>query len=314
MEDAGSRASDVGPTPRTARHGAAALRGVRYLVPIAAAVLLLHLPLRAQEPPDFLTRMVDTERRFAARALVIGWKQAFLEFFADDAVGFDGGRAGSAREQVRANPDPPPDMQLLWEPRYGDAAASGELGYLTGPVRTVRPSAPVRHSVYFSVWKRQRNGSYAVVMDVGTTNPSPAPFADGFTAATRNSRFTGDYDETTPPLGTADSVLNSGLRVSPASAYRGRLATGVRVHRVGALPVVGERAVLTWAGRQPRYLAVDSRYAEAARSGDLGYTWGTYRLAPVGRGGKVEEGFYVRTWVRERNGQWKLAADVTQPQ
>jgi ketosteroid isomerase-like protein len=27
-----------------------------------------------------------------------------------------------------------------------------------------------------------------------------------------------------------------------------------------------------------------------------------------------EEGFYTRVWVRERNGQWRIAADITQPQ
>jgi len=33
-----------------------------------------------------------------------------------------------------------------------------------------------------------------------------------------------------------------------------------------------------------------------------------------GRSATPEHGFYVRVWVRERNGQWKLALDVLQPQ
>ena len=57
-----------------------------------------------------------------------------------------------------------------------------------------------------------------------------------------------------------------------------------------------------------------------ARSGDLGYTWGTFTIAPrtvtaVGRGQQtlnIQAGFYVRIWVRERNGQWKVALDVLQ--
>ena len=43
-----------------------------------------------------LDEMVQSECRFAARALVVGWKQAFLEYFADDAVGFDGDQAAPA--------------------------------------------------------------------------------------------------------------------------------------------------------------------------------------------------------------------------
>src|ERR1051325_10428785 len=36
-----------------------------------------------------LDEMVQTERRFAARALVVGWKQSFIEYFADAAVAFN---------------------------------------------------------------------------------------------------------------------------------------------------------------------------------------------------------------------------------
>ena len=150
----------------------------------------------ARKLPDALTQMIDAERAFAARALVVGWKQAFLEYFADDAVGFEGG-PGLAKDQIRKNPDPPSDLQLLWEPRYGDVAASGDLGYLTGPVRNIRKSRDngrPRHSTYASIWKRQRDGSFKVVMDFGLGTPGPASFAPGFTRAPVGNRFSGDYD------------------------------------------------------------------------------------------------------------------------
>jgi ketosteroid isomerase-like protein len=287
---------------------------------MVAALLAGTVP-RAQAPidtalPPSLTRMIETERAFAARALTTGWKQAFLEYFADDAVGFDAGAADLAKDQFRRSPDPPPNLQLIWEPRFGDIASSAELGYLTGPVRNILPSrdkGQPRHSVYFSVWKQQRNGTYQVVLDVGTPTPMAAPFGPGFTRAPQGNRFTGEYDERTPPLGTADSVLNSALRSSQAGAYRERLAPNARLHRRNVMPLVGDRAILAWLANQPRYTAADSRYAEAARSGDLGYTWGTYIIPGRGRVAR-EEGFYARVWVRQRNGQWKVAADITQPQ
>src|SRR5215207_314739 len=185
---------------------------------IAMALLVAVWRTGAQVPeplPEALTQMVEAERAFAARALVVGWKDAFLEYFSASAVGFADGQPGSAREQIAKNPDPPKDLQLIWEPRYGDVAASGELGYLTGPVRNVRASRDngrPRHSTYASVWKRQRDGSFKVVMDFGVNTPGPVAFAAGFTRAPAASRFSGDYDDTTPPLSAADSVLNSGLR------------------------------------------------------------------------------------------------------
>lgn len=290
------------------------LRVVSVLVLLAALTARVSTQ-RTEALPDALHQMVETERAFAARALVIGWKDAFLEYFADAALGFDEGRVGIAKDQLRKNPDPPKDLRLIWEPRLGDISGSGDIGYLTGPVQTILPSrnnGRPRYSTYTSVWKRERNGSFRVVMDVGVPTPSAVPFAAGFTRAAYKGRFTGDYDENTPPLGTADSVLNSALRASQSRAWRGRLAEGSRLHRPNVLPVVGDRNIARWAASQPSYALADTRFAEAARSGDLGYTWGTYAIAtkPAPR----EEGFYVRIWVRDRDGQWKLALDVLQPQ
>jgi ketosteroid isomerase-like protein len=258
--------------------------------------------------------MIEAERAFAARALVVGWKQAFLEYFADDAVGFDGGTPGLAKDQIRKNPDPPADLQLIWEPRYGDVAASGDLGYLTGPVRNVRKSrnnGRPRHSTYASIWKRQRDGSFKVVMDFGVNTPAAVPFAAGFTRAPIANRFSGDYDDTTPPLSAADGVLNSSLRVSQTNGYRGRMASGVRFLRQNMTPVVGDRAAQQWLATQKPYSTIDSHFAEAARSGDVGYTWGSYAVGPAQK--PTQKGFYVRVWQRERNGQWNVVMDVHQP-
>src|SRR5688572_4727385 len=270
---------------------------------------------RGVELPQALTQMIEAERAFAARALVVGWKAAFLEYFADNAIGFDNGMAGLARDQVSANPDPPKDHRLIWEPRYGDVAASGELGYLTGPVRSILPSRDngrPRHSTYASISKRERNGAFKVVLDVGVNTPGGVPFAAGFSRAANANRSTGDYDDTTPPLSAADGVLNSALRTGQAAAYRGRLAPGVRFHRQNILPIVGDRNVSRWLASQPAYATADSRYSEAARSGDLGYTWGSYAIGP--RQKPTQRGFYLRVWERERKGQWKIAMDVLQPQ
>jgi len=308
----------------------------------SASVVAQRAGAASDALPPALEAMVDTERAFAKRALEVGWKQAFLDYFSDSAVGYNGEEIGLAKEQIRANPDPPKDHQLLWEPRYGDVARSGELGYLTGPSRNILPSrnnGQPRHGAYASVWKRERDGTFRVVMDVGTTTPRAPAFPDTFTRAPSANRFTGDLTDRTPPLGTADSVLNSDLRTGATQAYRGRLAPGVRFHRPLTMPILGEAAVLRYLATQPRYDQIDSRFAESAQSGDLGYTWGTWsRRLPPSRGRaatgqpgapargresargasparqddreRFETGIYTRVWVRDRGGQWKVALDV----
>jgi ketosteroid isomerase-like protein len=281
------------------------------------AIFASYVPSRtaAQEQinqPLALLEMVETERAFAGRAKVVGWKQAFLEYFAEEAIGFDSDQSGPAKDQIRSAPDPPKELQLLWEPRYGDIAASGDLGYLTGPSTSINPArnnGMPRHSNYASVWKRQADRPFKVVMDVGTPTPGPVTFSQGFTRASRDGAFEAPNGLAADmgSLRRADGDLTNAALRSQVDAYRGRLALGARLHRGAVMPLVGEDAIGTWLRAQPAYTQGELRYAEAARSGDLGYTWGRYALP-------AENGFYVRVWSRAPDGAWKVALDVLQPQ
>jgi ketosteroid isomerase-like protein len=267
---------------------------------------------RQSNQPVSLLDMVATERAFAGRAQAVGWKQAFLEYFADDAIGFDSDQSGRAKDQIRSAPDPPKELQLLWEPRYGDIAASGDLGYLTGPSTSINPArnnGMPRHSNYASVWKRQGDGSFKVVMDVGIPTPGPVTFPQGFTRAARDGAFKAPNGPAadTASLRKADGEITNDALKSQVDAYRGRLAPGARLHRGAIMPLLGDDAIVAWLRSQPAYTEGDVRYAEAARSGDLGYTWGHYALP-------AEKGFYVRAWSRDGDGAWKVALDVLQPQ
>jgi ketosteroid isomerase-like protein len=284
----------------------------RTLLMVTMAAMVVVAPAFSQSLA--LTEMVKAEQMFAARSLVVGWKQAFLEYFADTAVGFDGDQTAPAKSLFRKQPDPPKDLRILWEPRYGDIAASGDLGYLTGPVRTMNPSrnnGQPRHSIYASVWKRQPDGAFKVVMDMGVTTPDPVPFADGFTRAPRTV-YTGNASTVaaTKSLRDTDAALTNAARAGQADAYRGHLAESARLHRPEVLPLVGSDAIVAWLTDQPAYASGESKFAEIALSGDLGYTYGSY----VMKDDPAHHGFYVRVWTRGRDGVWRVALDVFQPQ
>jgi hypothetical protein len=270
-------------------------------VPLLAVLTLGASPQQqGQALPPALREMVDTERAFAARALVVGWKQSFLEYFSDTATGF-GGEPGPAKDLIRKAPDPPRELQLLWEPRFGDIAASGELGWLTGPVTSINPARGnmPRFSSYSSVWKREADGTFKVVMDLGTDTPDFVPFAPGFTRAPQAGRYTGNPAGATESLRTADAALNKGVIGNQAMAYRGRIADAGRLHRPNVMPMVGEAAAVAWLAAQQPYSTATTEFAEAARSGDMGYTWG-----------HVGGAFYTRVWVRGGDAAWKVALDV----
>jgi ketosteroid isomerase-like protein len=287
-------------------------RARRRALLTAATVVLSLVAAFAQNDP--LDDMVRTEQRFAARALVVGWKQAFLEYFADSASGFDGDQVVPAKELFRKAPDPPKDSRLIWEPRYGDIASSGDFGYLTGPVRRINPAVNEgrpQHLIYASVWKRQADGSFRVVMDMGVQTPAPVMFPPGFTRARQTERYarTTTVQSAVKSLRDTDAALTNALRSGQSDAYRGHLAEGARLHRPEVMPIVGEQAIVAWLTGQPRYVSGESKFADTSMAGDLGYTYGTYALD----GSQASRGFYVRVWSRGRDGVWRVALDVLQP-
>ena len=51
--------------------------------------------------------------------------------------------------------------------------------------------------------------------------------------------------------------------------------------------------------------------AEVARSGDLGYTRGTYQISMTDPAGPVtDHGKYVTVWQKQADGNWKILADI----
>jgi ketosteroid isomerase-like protein len=107
-----------------------------------------------------------------------------------------------------------------------------------------------------------------------------------------------------------DAALTNAARGGQVDAYRGHLAENARLHRPDVMPLVGQEAIIRWLTTQPAYASGESRFAQVASSGDLGYSYGTYVL----RDRQASHGFYVRVWTRGRDGVWRVALDVLQPQ
>src|SRR5437773_1366116 len=108
---------------------------MKHIVPVLFVVLSLGV-VRAQQPSlqeQTLQRLVEAERQFAHAATQKGIRDSFLEFFASDAIALTP-EPRSAVERLRGRPSQPfSEAELTWEPRAGDVARSGEIGWLTGP-------------------------------------------------------------------------------------------------------------------------------------------------------------------------------------
>lgn len=124
--------------------------------------------------------LMQADRDFAA-AVAEGGADAWATWFAEDGamiqprVGEVRGRA--AIRELMAGLDEP-GASLHWTPDRADIAASGDLGWTTGHYvseSTAADGTPQRaEGLYVSIWRRQADGSWKVVMDLGNPVDTPA--------------------------------------------------------------------------------------------------------------------------------------------
>lgn len=287
--------------------------------PIGCVIALVTALVTRQNVPPDLAAMADTEREFAQAATVKGWRDAFLDFFADDAIAF-APQATSAKDRLRKRPSTPfSEYELVWEPRLGDVAASGDLGWLTGPSTSVNHTSNDRkpgYGCYLSIWRKQPDGRWRVYIDVGADAPEPVPFARGFTRMAFGERYAGkeggkDGKEAAgKSLAEADRDLNTQIAAQGAGrAFASRVTPSSRLHRPGFTPIVGVEAITTWLTEHASQATAKDGAAEAAAAGDLGFSYGAFEITAPG----PQAGAYVRLWNRDASGRWVLMVDVAQP-
>jgi ketosteroid isomerase-like protein len=287
---------------------------VRAALALVSSVALTGLTRAPDSIPAPLLQMAETERAFAKRARDTTVREAFIEFFADEAVGFEPDPV-PARESLKKSTRPqPPGFQLIWEPRLGDVAASGDLGYLTGPAEYINPGQPNRYTNYFSVWKRQKDGEFRVILDIGINTPEKPAFAPGFVRASSTAAWTGTISKSDAEtsLMTADKRFSASLGAQrAAAAYAAVMHPDARLLRNGFEPSASRDSAVEWLKSNVKSAAAEPLKVESAASGDLGYSWGKYNATLTG--GSTYAGYYVRVWTRRADGGWQLVAEVTTP-
>ncbi len=265
--------------------------------------------------PPALAAMADTEREFARTATVKGWRDAFLDFFTDDAIAL-APEVTSAKDRLRKQPSTPFSVfELVWEPRTGDVAASGDLGWLTGPSTSIdrkAPDAKPRYGCYLSIWRKQSDGSWRVFIDVGAGSPEPVPFVPGFMRIAFDHRYSGSDGKEAGALSLAqaDADLNKEMVAKGIPvAFSARLTPASRLHRPGTVPVIGRDAIVKALEANATTGTATDVAVESAASADFGYSHGRFEVTAP----KPSAGVYLRLWSRDAAGRWWLMADVAQP-
>jgi ketosteroid isomerase-like protein len=123
--------------------------------------------------------LFDLEARFAKDVAARGGA-GFASWFADDGVTLGNGAApvvGKVAIERSANWSPA-TYQLTWTPTDAAMGPSGDMGYTWGHYEGHSKDAngnPVTNSGrYMTIWRKQKDGSWKVVLDAGSTEPAGA--------------------------------------------------------------------------------------------------------------------------------------------
>jgi ketosteroid isomerase-like protein len=114
--------------------------------------------------------LLDADRAFSKMSEEKGMKTAFMDYIDSNGVllrpGYlpiVGADAVDFLSQLPEN-----EYTMKWEPAGGDIAKSGEMGYTYGTFKiTPNTKDTVVYGTYVSVWKKQADGSWKLVLDSG---------------------------------------------------------------------------------------------------------------------------------------------------
>lgn len=256
----------------------------------------------AQPAVSSAAPIIAAERAFAQMSIEVGTNQAFRSFSAPDGQVLAPDLVDTS---TRYGPelDAPPGG-FFWWPAYAGISRSGDLGFTTGPYSADPARTPA--GIYFTVWRRQPDGSFKWLYDGGppiSDVPTIAPDAASIPELPIAARG----------VGSAEAAVAQVSAIERASASPAALVAYLdddsMVNRAQQPRAYGGEA----ARRIMILPAADARYAllrtEASSAGDLVYTLGEVRWTARGR---EAAGHFMRIWQYRANG-WRIVYDQIVP-
>ncbi len=146
---------------------------------VAIAIVPVNHPFAAASNRVSADSLLQMEADFLKAATDRG-SAGYMSYYAEDAVELPNGEAAIKGKTNIAKTMGFLDEKsnhLTWKPEGADVSSSGDLGYTYGTFEfsTVgKDGKPaVEHGKYTSIWKKQKDGSWKVVLDMGNGS-SPA--------------------------------------------------------------------------------------------------------------------------------------------
>lgn len=122
-------------------------------------------------------KLLDTDFEFARTSVKKGPSAAFYLYLADNAMQLPEGSLPIYGRTAIYETMKGDYYDLLWTPVKAEVANSGELGWTWGKfivtVREADGSTTNSYGKYLNIWRKQPDGKWKVIVDMGNESPSP---------------------------------------------------------------------------------------------------------------------------------------------
>jgi ketosteroid isomerase-like protein len=122
--------------------------------------------------------LLEADLSFSRMSEEKGAAQAFYEFVVPEAINLSAGDPPiRGRDAIKIHLAAGPQGFFTWQPAAADVARSGDMGYTWGTAvfqgKGADEKPRINYSKYVTVWRKQINGRWKVVLF--STSPSPPP-------------------------------------------------------------------------------------------------------------------------------------------
>jgi ketosteroid isomerase-like protein len=278
--------------------------------------LLLATSLMAQEPDSTsaLFSMMQAERNFARSSVMFGRNAAFAEYFADESVIFTDKWITNGKQFSKDQKASP--VVLKWEPEFMDISSSRDFGISTGPweVQEYRPNTPPLFTGYFlTVWKKESDGAWKVILDGGSTTPPlkninhSFSFPNGSDKPIQNPVVIDNELVRKELMERENQFISEWGKKPKAATYISFLARESRLQLNGHLPATNTDTIKVLISGLDKKMVWKPVGAQAASSGDLAFTYGLLEI-PGSPG--ITKGHYVRIWKKLKGVDWQIILEM----
>jgi ketosteroid isomerase-like protein len=261
---------------------------MRYL---AVFLVLINLQFSFGQPVG--EAVLKEEANFAEMSKKVGVKAAFLEYLSTEAIVFSEGKPVNGHAHWNKLDF---SGKLEWQANFVEVSKAHDLAYTIGTYQFYwkkNQEKPTEIGYFSSIWKKQENGQWKVVLDFG--NP-----AKNETVLSINSKLNSNRKIIEP---TYNQIIKGDTSTLKMAIFTSDflLSNQINKSKTNLNPFAKNAHIFTKSDIKYMFKPLKT---EVSVSGDLAYVYGNVSYPDHANAN------YLRIWRKEGRKSWKVALEM----